>query len=311
MKELFVYLMLNFQKRGSVKSKKFFINHLINSLGTEGYRLVQDNYKGQGVMNNLIVGDLSKAKSLIVVGYDTAQLCLLPGFKYYPANPEMTQKEERKQFIIRALVSLLMEAAGVYVMFRLWSVSVPMRFLGVLIVAVIAILANAFVRKLYGRGNASRNTAAVALAMRMIEDLGPDNKDTAFIFLDLTASSYKGYLRLQEILQKYNAQNRVNIYILECLAKTNEIYVIDKKDSKKMAKPLLEYSDDNHQIKEFTVGNDNKSLVSLFQNVVYIVGAENRDGKLVVENTRSSSDIDADYDGLELISKALKETLNK
>ncbi len=309
MKELFVYLMLNFQQRGSVKNKTRFINFLINSLGNEGYRLVQDNYRDQGIMNNLIVGDLRTARSVIVAGYDTPQISLIPGFRYYPADPQLTQKQERNQFIARVFVSLLVEAAAIYALIRMWSVSIQMRFAGILLVGVVAVLANAFVRKLYGKGNGNRNTAALALMMSMIEDLGPDNKDTAFIFLDLTASTYKGYLRLQDILKMYHNEKNINLYILECLGKNNEVYVIDRKDSRKLAKPFLDFKDEKHHFEEYTVGNDNQSLVSLFPNALYIVGAENRDGKLVVEGTRSRSDIDADYEGLELISAALKKAL--
>ena len=248
-------------------------------------------------VENIIVGDLQRCKTLFVVPFDTPTKSLLP-CRYYPFHPELTIKDGQRDLLMRGLLGFFLILMAVPLIWLAFAYRGWWRFL--LIPATMLSVFAFFLMK--GRRNPfnfNRSSASVAVAVRLCEELA-GNKNVAFAFCDKAATSYEGY----KLLSKELSPN-LAVVLLDCIAKGDQLVLAHGTMANLKAKRLLEYLPNSTMERTYEDSQVGRNLLSLFPAGMILTSGAIEDGELVVHNTRSPKDVGLDLPRLELIEAAL------
>lgn len=262
---------------------------------------IQTNPKGKTAhkVENIIVGDPHRAKTVFVVPYDTPTKAT-GTFRYYPFNPEKTLQEEKRDMHLKtalglavAILSIPLIALGMNRM-GLWLL--------MLIPAVLFLVLG--YRLMKGSANAvnfNRASAALAVAMKLTEELKDKKNNVAFAFCDRSVTAYEGY----KVLGMELPQN-TNVVVLDAIAYGETLVLAHGPLANLRARKLLEKLPEGTRERVYEEEQMERNLLSFFPGGMVLTAGQIRDGELVVEGTRSDLDHKLDMKRLEQIADALE-----
>lgn len=248
-------------------------------------------------VENIIVGDLQRCKTLFIVPFDTPTRSLLP-CRYYPFHPELTTKDEQRDLLVRGLLGFLLIFMAVPLVWLAFAYRGWWRLL-LFPAVVLGVFAFRMMKGHKNLYNFNRSSASVAVCARLIEELN-GNKNVAFAFCDRATTSYEGY----KLLSKELSPNQT-VILLDCIAKGDQLVLAHGTMANLKAKRLLEHLPNSTMERTYEDSQVGRNLLSLFPAGMILTSGAIEDGELVVHNTRSPKDVGLDLPRLELIEAAL------
>lgn len=286
--------------RNTRKQRYRFGLHMKEALSAKGWDYtIQTNPKGKTAqkVENIIVGDPERAKTVFVVPYDTPTRAT-GAFRYYPFNPEKTLKEERRDMYLKTALGLVVAILSV----PLVALGMARGGLWYLLLAPAALLLVLGYRVMKGRPNEvnfNRASAALAVCMKLIEELRDKKRQVAFAFCDRSVSAYEGY----KVLGTSLPQN-TNVVVLDAIAYGETLVLAHGPLANLRAKKLLELLPEARE-KVYDDEQSERNLLSFFPGGMVLTSGKVQGSDLVVENTRSAKDSKLDMPRLGKIASAL------
>lgn len=285
METIFTTLCIQFANRSNAKKKVRFLNWAISYFQKLGYPIEIVNDKAKfGRVCDVIFGDLKKAKQVILVPYDTPLKFTIKKGGYYPLNKDKNRKVQLQNLLVQTLVSILWMGIAFLFMYASMKQEQVIKY-GMWVVCCICF----FPAFLFGKGignryNFNRNTAAIAVAM----DLAKDKKDTlAYVFIDATTQSYKGY---QLLVSKYEAVlAKQTIILLDCIGTSDPCHILTTQTCHEDALQPYWYS----------IDTDEHSVLSMFKHSYLLTRAKLEEEEWIVEHTGTKKDNRVDFPALE------------
>ena len=297
MKDKMMFAGVHISRRYKTKEKELFLSQVIELAKNHGWSTeFQAKHSRFLKICNLVVGDLKKADQIVVCAYDTPQKTVLPGFKYYPFNPTLNAKEETKNLALQLIAAML--CFGVVLMWLKNAISYT-GFLKVMAIACCAVFAfqgYKWLRPSGNRVNFSKNSAAVAAMLKLMETV--ENRKIAFVFLDQNCTSYEGAKLLKEYVQVHQL-----VLILDNLASGEKTVVAHKNTT-----------DPGSLVKEGWIDkeyDDTANMLSIFTRSIMISCGSIHNKQFIVKNTGTKHDVEVNMDRLVQITEAIKEKLEE
>lgn len=297
MKEKMLFAGVNIGRRFNTKEKELFLQQVIEMAEKQNLpHEFQTKHSRLFNICNLVIGNLKSADTVIACAYDTPAKTVLPGFKYFPFNPSFNKNEETKNLAVQLFCAML--SFGVVLMWLKNCISYTgyLKVMALVCCAVFAFQGYKWLRPSGNRVNFSRNSAAVAAMLKLMETL--KNRKTAFVFLDQNCSSYEGAKLLKEHLSDHQM-----VILLDNLASGDKTVVAHT--------PLV---DPGKLVKEGWIDkeyDETANMLGLFQRSIMISCGSIHNKQFFVENTGTKKDVEVNMERLVQITEALKEKLEE
>lgn len=295
MKEKLLKYGIVFGKRFTSLQKKRFRDEVIKECEAMGikHEIYSCRY-GLKNTNHLIVGDVSKAKKIILAYYDTQSLTL-PIFEYDPLSIKSKLKTERLILLLNTTITLLF----LYLVSIIMStvISLEQSFLKVGLLGLLLILFTIGLKSFDGFANPinyNRNSAAICLMIESINFIKNDN--IALIFVDHSGSSLIGF----EQIMNLNKRNKNAQYIvLDALANGKDLFVVSRS-----AIPSIKIP--------YVFIQSNKSFwFEKLGNATLITSGILKNESIKVSKTRCFNDFKIDINRLETLKDYLLESVER
>lgn len=290
-------------KRRSKRQRYRFLQQLEEVARTTGCPIrVQTPGKKSRLFptENIILGDLDRAKVVFAVPFDTPTRALTD-CRYYPFHPELTIREERKDLLFHGLVALL------FILLSYLPISAALErggwwFLLLAVAAAMILYGLHHIQGITNPVNFNRASASVAVCAKLCEELG-GNRNVAFAFCDRATTSYEGY----KLLSKELSPNQT-VVLLDCIAKGDQLVLAHGTLANLKAGRLLDLLPQNTVERTYTDEQleGGRNLLTLFPAGMILTSGSIEEGELVVRDTRTPRDTGLDLPRLEAIEKALR-----
>jgi hypothetical protein len=280
-------------KRRTVNEKKMFLEHLREELKKLGYPVRLQEKQQVPQICNLVAGDLSRAKLVVAVSYDTAAQAFYP-HNYYPFRAKRNVREESKTLALQLVLALLLFLAAAI----LSSVVVRMDGLGRLLWLIVVALVVIGFMALHGRSNPynfNRNSAAVAVAAHLAELLKGES-GVAFVFCDRAVLSYEGYKLLAQELPE-----GATVLLLDGISKGEQLMLAYTEGCREMAQKLSKQLPQPVRLQYFTKEDASESAFSVFGKGMMLTSGSLEKEELVIRGIGTPADIGLDLPRLEQI----------
>lgn len=301
MKDLVTFFGLTLGIRNTQKQKEIFYKTISKVFNDMNYdvSLQSSNLKLLS-LNNIVIGDLKKAKTVIATAYDTPTKAYLKGYKYYPFNTLKNIKQENKNLIIQLLISLVLIGVIAISLWNFNSYNMGLKVVSILVAVICIIYVYKIVKGKPNEINLNRNSSSVAMLTAIASELKKNN-DVAFVLLDRSVTSFEGLKFL-----KGNMLDNKEIVILDCIAAGEKLVVAHRLKTK-----LKEDFFNQIQFidKKYTEEEAENNVLNFFSKCIYITSGSIEGKQLVVKNTRSKKDFDIDISRLEKIKEGLIDYL--
>ncbi len=301
MKDLLLLFGVTLAKRCTKKQKSIFYSQAVPYFQKLGFAVeIQEAASKVNQASNVIIGDMKKAKKIVLCPYDTPTKSIIP-FKYYPFNLGRNFRQEN----VNLLLSFFIYAAvGGLLFFFLNHFSVfnpSINTIGTILLALLLFFSTMVIGGIPNPVNFNKNSASVALIASLAQER-LNIKDTCFILLDKNTINSSG---LKMLTKDESLQNKILVY-LDCLAFGEKMACIHKKDSDLEAKKLIA-SLPRMEILEKVIGEDRGKDTNLqfFPKMIHICTGTIEKDWFLVRNTRSKKDFQVDMPRLEKIRDGL------
>lgn len=292
MKDEMMLVGVTLARRYTRKQKEIFLAEVCRQCRETGWKTeFQTRHSRMLHVCNLVIGDLAHAKTVIACAYDTPASALLP-IRYYPLNPRKNTQAEGWNLAwewILGVACFLIAAGAVY---TLRWLSPAMKIAAGLAAVLAALLGISLLHSRGNRVNFNRNSASVALILRLIQECDP-NSSTALVLVDQCCNSYEGLKLLKEA-----CPSRAEVILLDCLAQGEKVVCAHRKGVD--VSDLLEEDWIN---KEY---EDPDNGLRFFERGVLLASGAIEKHQFVVRHTRSKRDCHVDIPRLERILEKLK-----
>lgn len=216
-KELIIKYCVAISKRFNLKQKSFFINEIGKDFQSLGYKVkgVYGKHKSKKYLN-LVVGDVKKAKKIVIANYDTPHHNFGNPLNYHPFNGPATNYSSLIPTLTPTIISVL-------VLIYIGTVQMPKfdfenSFLSTLfwLVLTIIFMVIPFVSVSVGnKMNFNYNTSGCITALKIAEKLNEhQRKDVAFVLTDHGYRKHIGDIKLRESLPEID--NKL-VVLLDCI----------------------------------------------------------------------------------------------
>ena len=289
-------------RRYTQKQKQYFYEELCKRFRKLDYKIdLQSEASRFNSVNNIIIGDIKKAKTVIAAAYDTPSKIKFYSVDYYPFNAKKNIQTEVFYSIFQMLVSSLLFLA-LYFLLRNWFdyrllVKIATGFL-----TVVGLLFTYWLmRTTVNPVNFNRNSAALAI----IDVLARKHKahEVAFVLLDMTVNSYKGLRLASELFP------RKRVILLDSLAHGERLVLAHRPNCDVTV--YLGNKDLNIQDKVYDEVQAANNQLSFLPKGLILCSGSIKKGQFVVKKTRNNKDINLDIERLEAIAKVLSEDIKK
>lgn len=294
MKDKMMQFGVTLSVRNTRKQKLCFLEEIIrecNQLGLS-YSFI-DDHKFFRHVTNLVIGDIEKAKTVVMAYYDTPIKSTLFKYKYAPFYPKNNATQERVQLLIKLIIFVLVGLIC-YVLIslneNLFQMSQQMLFL------VLSIMCATTLFVLYPKANKvnfNANSGAIAMLMHCVSELKTDG--IAYVLYDKGCIGYDGLSILKDKVNK-----DAIVVILDSVATGKETVIACRN---------VCIEDD--QLKGFTVKKyeNPHNALSFFDHCIQISCGYIRNRQFYVDNTRSKNDYKVDVDHMNLIYETFVNVL--
>lgn len=292
MKEEMMLAGVTLARRYTRKQKEVFLAEVCQQCRQGGWKTeFQTRHSRILHVCNLVIGDLAHAKTVIACAYDTPSHAHLP-IRYYPLNPRKNTQAEGRNLALEwglGAICFLMAAGAVY---ALRSLSPAMKVAAVLAASLAALFGVSLLHSRGNRVNFNRNSASVALILRLIQEWDPKSS-TALVLVDQCCNSYEGLKLLKEA-----CPSRAEVILLDCLAQGEKVVCAHRKGV-----DVADLLEEDWINKEY---EDPDNGLRFFENGMLLASGAIEKHQFVVRHTRSNQDCHVDIPRLEQILEKLK-----
>lgn len=278
-------------ERFTRKNKKKFQQAIIEDFAKLGYSgEVDSQKKGFGKVENIYIGNVKQAKTVIAVPYDTPAKVFWFNNHHYPLNGY----ENLRRMFIPLYAPILITWA--VILFLIYGIPAITGDKNNFVLALLAFVALVLLMVLLFVGfpnkrNIIRNSTSVAMAYAIAEQLHKDHAhEVLFVFTD-SSKKFVGSEALQKYLNDHK-KNTMGVIVLYCIGSGNLVGINADKITKNMAKDMLKGYKGDLKIKVNNIENSDKdnTLAQGLNRVMEISSGYERNGFLVVENTATGKD---------------------
>ncbi|MEG0077253.1 hypothetical protein [Anaerorhabdus sp.] len=293
MKDLMMHYGVTLGIRYTKKQKDFFVNQLKEELNKNRieYQIKTKKVLGKSI-NNILIGNMRDAETVLVCAYDTPRHSWNPKTKYYPFNEKKNTKQITIDLILKTclviLLLLLSYLLYLFVLEEYFSSSIS-----IVILLSCVIMSFVLVKDKANKVNFNLNSASLALIMSMIEYIKHNN--IAIAFVDEGTESIDGFKFLKETINEAK-----KIIILDCLASGEQLVCAHRKgvDCSTLLNGDLDFIDKVYS-------DDTNNRLGLFKNSILLCSGEIVDKQFISINTKSKKDINVDMERLSRIRTEL------
>ena len=240
------------------------------------------------------IGNIEKAKTVICACYDTPEKTYVET-RYYPLNPDSNVSEARANLIAKIIMGLVGGFLIFYLVRGFSGYKLVFKILSSIAIGIIVAVLYFVSRGIPNQVNFSRNSAAVALIMKLAEEMKNDR--TAFVLLDNTVNSYEGLGVLKEKI----GDDKTVIY-LDNLSYGNRCVIAHT--------PGMDVSglmSDGFTEKEY---DQPANALSYFSRMIQISCGEVYQHQLIVRKVGTNKDYEVDMKRLEKLHDLLSRYIN-
>ena len=225
--------------------------------------------------------------------------------RYYPFSISKNRQQEKVNLLLKNLIAFAVLALCVAGVVLSWGYSWTVRGIAMVAALVLNYLSFDGLMRMGNWYNFNKNNGAVAVLYQMVDVTGIRDGAVAYVFVDEVASSYMGYRHLQEYLDEKN--RNAEVIILDCVSTGEEVFVAAPAKMQLKQEALRDCQRGQLQFHLLTLGNKEmeETPLSLFSKSMMIVSGSQVDGDVVVKNTRTGKDSEADLQQLEDLADAL------
>jgi len=284
------------------QQKQLFFDQVSALYSRLGYKVsLQAEASRYSAVNNIVIGDLKKAKTVVAAAYDTPSKIKFFSVNYYPFNSKNNIRTEVIYSLFQMLISSL-AFFGLYFVVKDWA---DYQLLGkifcILLSAVVLLFIYWLMKQTANPVNFNRNSAALAV----INDIAKAKKsgEVAFILLDSSINAYGGL----KLAQKHIG-NRQRVIILEALAFGERLVVAHQ--AKTAVSVYLNAENLKIQDKVYTEELAAKNQLGFFERSLVLASGSIKNRQFVVKNTRNKRDIELDIERLQAISELIKADIS-
>ena len=312
--DLIIKYGINMGRRFTVKEKNFFCNELGKDLQSMGYKVrgaVGKRKRTKGL--NLMVGNVSKAKTIFVAHYDTLIHNFGNPMRYFPMDGSASFAAS---FLpMNTPLILAMVLGLVFILYSGDKINFEQNFgLSLFIVAVLILLIIVSFIMTFKAGNKvnlNRNTSgvitAVLIAQRLPEAL---RQDVAFVFTDGGSGSHIGDYMLREALP--NTIKDRNVIVLDCVGKGQRLgigYFEASRGNAEKLEAIVRKRDPQAKLHVAAIADDRRKYtsVSYYEKGMVVCRGKNANGSLIVENTATKHDDEIEKEKMEQLADDLIE----
>ncbi len=287
--------------RYTLKQKNLFFKDLKEQVKVKDLKIAlqcSENKNGS-MVNNIVVGDLRKAKTIIAAAYDTPMKTYIPHYTYFPLNTKKNLYNEYLNIVIQFLSSSLLFLIVYFLIRNYGDYNGFIKFGLALISIVVVVISYLILKGQSNKVNFNRNSASVALLVSLIKQAAKQN-NIAYVFLDNAVASYNGLKLLNDHIQE-----DVEIILLDCLSDGESLILAHGEKNVVSANLLCKGNLLNIYNKTYTNDGLKNNLLVINQQIMYLVSGKVKNKQLVVKNTRTKQDYAYDNDRLVAIRDLL------
>lgn len=285
-----------FPIRRNKKEKIKIQNNLINYF--KSFNMKPTEYvEGLGLrkIRHYLFGDLDKAKTIYVCGYDTTEKLLLGSGDYWPLQENRNRSKTFVNITLSLVLAAILAVGGIFLLRYALSIKTFMKYVNIICAIIIFYLAN-----IVSQGFTNRATFSKSSSLFMMLELAKylDNEKVAYLFLD-----YGSYSKVGINFMNNEIFNNKRFIYLDFFGDGDTLMIGHDDVGVHTAKAIEE----NYKEKKVRV-NLNKS-VNRFNDIENITVLANvfidKENECVVKNIRTDDDLTADPNVMENTLNAL------
>jgi hypothetical protein len=294
-------------RRSSLNDKQRFLSAVMQDFGPLGYdaKGVTQKKRFQTTLN-IHIGNLQKAKTVIVTPYDQ------------PSRRFFSKGYHPFRDVDSILIKLLSEnlIPGILVVIGLVSLGVlvpvnPMLAYGLLIVLTVVMLAVTLLmpQGLRNMANANRSNSGLYVQWSLAQQL-KGSSEVAFVLLDHTSLNRHGELMLSTVLASRKAMPQV-IY-LDCVGVGDTMIVSSDETNQALAKRIANASSGlRAETKTYDVPTINGSALSRFPVSVNVSVGRLKNKQFIIEHIGTPLDVEIQEPVVHAVAQAIKEVCER
>lgn len=271
-----------------------------------GYKaMVQpENQKGKKI-HNVIFGDITKAKVVILSHYDTPIKSYKPKYRYYPFSPSKNLKQEQLSLLIQLLIGLVLSAIGLLLGVHGFNQHGWLKWVDLIVAAILIIGGIWFFQSHGNKANMTKNSASVALMLDLAKTF---KRDVAFVLLDQQADGYRG---LAYFGDQYGQNQNEQIWIqLDCVAYGSTIVFAHDQANDSMVKTMMDAMQlSNGYDKSYSHDTASSLGLNTHSNMVCISVGDIQNHEFYVPYTKTKADVHIQIDQLIDLSHRLETAI--
>ena len=293
MRDLFADIGVFYGKRRSVKQRIRFIKYLESQLKNKELKVIKNKDKFSESIH-LVVGNLQKAKKVIITPYDTGSKMLIPYYQYTPLDSKNNFASEIINSTLYIILGLLILVLMLFVSKGFKDYGLLMKIVIIVADLVLTFIAMKMFKNLDNQNNFNRNSQGVAV---LVQTILKSKNDVAYIFVDQAIMVNSGYKAIQPLVQDKE------ILLLDCIGNQEAMYLACNKKYKERAKNIASMISNEMNVIELD-DVENCPLKYFNRGFMFVSGEMNND-KLTVNQIRTSKDINVNIERLEDIVNKL------
>ncbi len=289
-------------RRASLKDKQRVLSAVMHDFGPLGYEVKGVTQKKRFLTTlNIHIGNLQKAKTVIVAPYDQpSKRFFTQGYHPFREVDPLWVKLLSDNLITGILALLGVVSLVILGPINTTAAVVVLVILTVLMVAVTLIMPQG----LLNIANANRSNSGLYVMWGLAQKL-KGNAEVAFVLLDHTALNRHGELMLSTLLSSRRTPAQV-IY-LDCVGVGDTILVSSDANNQALAKRVASAVKGlSAQTKTHDTPTINASALSRFPNSIGISSGRLIGKHFVIENVRSSADVEIREETVNALIEALE-----
>lgn len=289
-------------RRASLKDKQRVLSAVMHDFGPLGYEVKGVTQKKRFLTTlNIHIGNLQKAKTVIVAPYDQpSKRFFTQGYHPFREVDPLWVKLLSDNLITGILALLGVVSLVILGPINTTAAVVVLVILTVLMVAVTLIMPQG----LLNIANANRSNSGLYVMWGLAQKL-KGNAEVAFVLLDHTALNRHGELMLSTLLSSRRTPAQV-IY-LDCVGVGDTILISSDANNQALAKRVAgAVKGLSAQTKTHDTPTINASALSRFPNSIGISSGRLIGKHFVIENVRSSADVEIREETVNALIEALE-----
>ena len=316
--DLIVKYGLEIGRRFTLKEKNFFINEIgrdFQQLGYEVRGALGKRKRNKGL--NLMIGNVSKAKTIIVANYDTLNHDFGNPIRYFPLDG---QASFSSSFFAMNTPLILASVLGLILLMSLgkkinFHDNLALSVVMILVLTILMVISYVMSFKIGNKINLNRNTSGVIASYLIAKELPKEMRNkVAFVLTDIGGSTHVGDYMLREALPN-TIQDR-NIILLDCVGKGPRMGIGymegGQANAEKLEKIVLKRNPEE-KMHVSLLDKDHRKYTSLsfYEKGIAVTRGKNMNGSLVVEHTATNKDTEIENDKIEVLVQDILELVKE